>query len=62
MTAPGGRGFSIGGDSPIRGQGQVKRKGKGKKGKKGGQRPSSRNSDLERIYGRVDDLESSGGS
>ena len=39
-----------------------KRKGKGRKGKKGLKRPESRNSDLERIYGRVDDLESSGGS
>ena len=37
-----------------------RQKRKGKKGKKGKKRPSSRNSDLEKIYGNVEDFESSG--
>ena len=39
----------------------LKGRKKGKKGKKGRlKRPESRNSDLEKIYGNVDDFESSG--
>ena len=55
--------YRRGGDARTGGLSRPKKKGKGKKGKRGGlKRPDSRNSDLERIYGRVDDLESSAGS